>query len=201
MPPLVGVLERRGARRPRGTFAEALLAVPPSGAGPPAAASRSSLRSPHAEDDPAPRTPSWQRALVSLLPSLPRLATCIALVGSAWRSPGPVIRWGLAAGWFGPTSRPSRELVLGRPDRNAVKNTVGIPSVPVGGSRRLTAVICDQLHRQDDDLCGMRDGRECQRHVDPGGPSRQKGAPLPGANLGGRALKWSPVGDSARYPK
>jgi hypothetical protein len=42
MPPLVGVLERRGARRPRGTFAEALLAVPPSGADPPAAASRSS---------------------------------------------------------------------------------------------------------------------------------------------------------------
>jgi hypothetical protein len=38
MPPLVGVLERRGARRSRGTFAEALLAVPPSGAGPPAAA-------------------------------------------------------------------------------------------------------------------------------------------------------------------
>jgi len=34
----MGVLERRGARRPRGTFAEALLAVPPSGAGPPAAA-------------------------------------------------------------------------------------------------------------------------------------------------------------------
>jgi hypothetical protein len=34
----MGVLERRGARRPRGTFAEALLAVPPSGADPPAAA-------------------------------------------------------------------------------------------------------------------------------------------------------------------
>src|ERR1700677_666391 len=39
MPSLVGVLERRGARRPCGTFAEALLAVPPSGAGPSAAAS------------------------------------------------------------------------------------------------------------------------------------------------------------------
>ena len=38
MPRLVGVLERRGARRPDGTFAEALFAVPPSGAGPPAAA-------------------------------------------------------------------------------------------------------------------------------------------------------------------
>jgi len=34
----MGVLERRGARRPDGTFAEALLAVPPSGADPPAAA-------------------------------------------------------------------------------------------------------------------------------------------------------------------
>jgi hypothetical protein len=34
----MGVLERRGARRPRGTFAETLLAVPPSGADPPAAA-------------------------------------------------------------------------------------------------------------------------------------------------------------------
>jgi hypothetical protein len=38
MPPLVGVPGRRGARRPDGTFAEALFAVPPSGAGPPAAA-------------------------------------------------------------------------------------------------------------------------------------------------------------------
>jgi hypothetical protein len=37
MPP-VGVLGRRGARRPDGTFAEALLAVPPFWAGPPAAA-------------------------------------------------------------------------------------------------------------------------------------------------------------------
>jgi len=41
MPDLVGVLGRRGARWPRGTFAEALHAVPPSGAGPPAAASGS----------------------------------------------------------------------------------------------------------------------------------------------------------------
>jgi hypothetical protein len=31
---LVGVLERRGARRPCGTFAEALFAVPPFGGGP-----------------------------------------------------------------------------------------------------------------------------------------------------------------------
>jgi hypothetical protein len=38
MPPLVGVPGRRGVRRPDGTFAEALFAVPPSGAGPPAAA-------------------------------------------------------------------------------------------------------------------------------------------------------------------
>jgi hypothetical protein len=38
MPGLVGVLGRRGARRSRGTFAEALLAVPPFGADPRAAA-------------------------------------------------------------------------------------------------------------------------------------------------------------------
>jgi hypothetical protein len=38
MPSSVGVLGRRGARRSCGTFAEALLAVPPSGAGPPTAA-------------------------------------------------------------------------------------------------------------------------------------------------------------------
>jgi hypothetical protein len=37
MPRLAGVLERYRARRPDGTFAEALLAAPPSGAGPPAA--------------------------------------------------------------------------------------------------------------------------------------------------------------------
>ena len=37
-PSLIGVLGRRGARRPPGTFAEALRAVPPSGAGPRAAA-------------------------------------------------------------------------------------------------------------------------------------------------------------------
>jgi hypothetical protein len=37
MPPLVGVPGRRGVRRPDGTFTEALLAVPPSGAGLPAA--------------------------------------------------------------------------------------------------------------------------------------------------------------------
>jgi len=36
---------RRGARRPDGTFAEALLAVPPSGAGPPAAAPGATDRS------------------------------------------------------------------------------------------------------------------------------------------------------------
>jgi hypothetical protein len=45
MPSSVGVLGRRGARRPDGTFAEALLAVPPSGAGPPAAAPGAADRS------------------------------------------------------------------------------------------------------------------------------------------------------------
>jgi hypothetical protein len=46
---------RRGARRPDGTFAEALSAVPPSGAGPPAAVpgliEEVVLRSAQVEDD------------------------------------------------------------------------------------------------------------------------------------------------------
>jgi hypothetical protein len=56
MPSSVGVLGRRGARRPTGTFAEALLAVPPSGADPSAAApptrERVVLRPARVEDDP-----------------------------------------------------------------------------------------------------------------------------------------------------
>ena len=55
----MGVLERRGARRPRGTFAEALLSVPPSGADPPAAApgrhGQVALRSAQVGDDLALR--------------------------------------------------------------------------------------------------------------------------------------------------
>jgi hypothetical protein len=55
MPSSVGVPGRRGARRPTGTFAEALLAVPPSGADPPAAAPRPAngvvLRSSQVEDN------------------------------------------------------------------------------------------------------------------------------------------------------
>ena len=55
MPSSVGVLGVAGARRPDGTFAEALSAVPPSGAGPPAAASgrveKVALGSAQVEDD------------------------------------------------------------------------------------------------------------------------------------------------------
>jgi hypothetical protein len=53
---LVGVQERRGTRRPGGTFAEALLAVPPFGADPPAAdLDPPTVRpgTPLVEDDPA----------------------------------------------------------------------------------------------------------------------------------------------------
>jgi hypothetical protein len=55
----MGVLERRGAGRPRGTFAEAPLAVPPSRAGSSAAAPgrhrQVVLRSAQIEDDLALR--------------------------------------------------------------------------------------------------------------------------------------------------
>ena len=66
---LVGVQERSGAKRPCGTFAEALLAVPPSGAGPQAAApvprTQVGLRSPQVEDAPARSGVSPKVALTS----------------------------------------------------------------------------------------------------------------------------------------